>query len=72
MELVKLLPVQNSFDIFFPYSGPALMDSKIPLGLGLWALELLRVSLVLMNRLNKTESAIVGSLYFQIICVLVN
>ena len=44
--------------IFFPYSGLAVMESRIWLGPGLWALELLGVSFVLMNRLNKTESAV--------------
>ena len=44
--------------IFFPYSCLALMESRIPLGLGLWAPELLRVSLVLTNRFNTTESVV--------------
>ena len=53
MELAKFLPVhQNSVDIFFPYSVFS------GLGPGLWSLGLLCVPLVLINRLNKTESAV--------------
>ena len=42
----------------------ALMESRTPLGPGLWAWLLLLIPLVLTNRINKTESAVF--LYFSI------
>ena len=51
------------------------MESRITIGPGLCTWELMRFLLVGMNIFNKTKTAfsyIVGSLYFRIICVLVN
>ena len=53
MELVKR-PLY--IKIVFSYSGLALMESRVPLGPWLWVQGLLRISLVLKSRLNKTES----------------
>ena len=62
MELVKLFPVhQYSVDIFHILVFQeycALMESRIPFGPGLWAWWLLRIPLVLTNRIYKNESAV--------------
>ena len=62
VELVKRLPVhRNSVDIFhilILQEYLVLMESRIPLKPVLGACELLHFPLVLINRLNKTESAV--------------
>ena len=53
----------------------ALIESRIRLGPGPWVWWFLRIPLVLTNRTNQLSllfSYIIGSLYFQIICGLVN
>ena len=62
-----------SFHILVFQNYCALMESRIPLRLGLWAWGL-RLPLILKNRIKKMSllfTYIVDSLYFQIICGIV-